>query len=197
MVRSTFRSILSKALLLTTVVLSAPVSADILTGSTVFNFSPNPSVSLNLTVNTTSNVIDIIMSGRNDGWFAVGFGNTDMDGTYAMVIDQLGALTEYQLGNFGMNTELSGVGSVVNSNVVGSTRTVQIQRPYTTSGAPYDVFPSLGGSYPLAGATGAGAFGYHLNRGPGSVFLTSVPEPSSALLVLASVGACFLKRRRR
>ncbi len=196
MVQSAIR-LISKVLLLTTVVLVSPLKADILTGSTTFNFSPNPSVALNLTVDTTSNVIDIVMSGRNDGWFAVGFGNTDMDGTYAMVIDQLGGLSEYQLGPFGANTLLSGVGSVISSNVVGSTRTVQIQRPYTTSGPPYDVFPTLGGSYPLAGATGAGAFGYHLNRSGGSVFLTAVPEPSSGLLVLASVGACFLKRRRR
>ncbi len=126
------------------------------------------------------------MSGRNDGWFAVGFGNTDMDGTYAMVIDQLGGLSEYQLGPFGANTLLSGVGSVISFECCGIDSNSSNPASIHYVGPPYDVFPTLGGSYPLAGATGAGLFGYHLNRSGGSVFLTAVPEPSSALLVLAS-----------
>ncbi len=198
MISSRLLAMFPKAFLLALVVFSSPVKADIMTGSTVFNFSPNPSVGLNnLTVNTTSNVIDIVMSGRSDGWFAVGFGNNTMDGTYAMVIDQLGNLSEYQLGPFGSNTELIGVASTISSSITGSTRTVQIQRPFTTSGFPFDVFPSTPGSYPLAAATGPGAFGYHLNRSGGSVLLSSVPEPSSVLLVIASAGAFFFNRRRR
>jgi hypothetical protein len=199
MIHSYLRAIFSKALLLALIAFSSPVNADILTGSSVFNFSPNPSVGLNaLTVNTNSNMIDIVMSGRNDGWFAVGFGNTEMDGTYAIVIDEAGGITEYQLSQFGQNNVvLQPTISQISNSVLASTRTVHLQRPTTTSGPPYDVFPVTAGSYPLVSATGAGAFGYHLNRAPGSVFLSSVPEPTSMLLVLASVGACLLNRRRR
>ncbi len=174
--------------------------ADLLTGNTLFNFAPNPSVALNLlNVDTTSNMVDIVMSGRNDGWFAIGFGNNVMDGTYAIVINQTGASSEYMLGNFGANTLLASSVSIVSSNVVGSTRTIHLQRGREGIGAEYYNFPTVPGTILLAGATGPGAFGFHQNRSGGSVTLSAIPEPASASLIVAGglIALGFRRRNRR
>jgi hypothetical protein len=173
--------------------------AELLTGNTLFNFAPNPSVSLDLLlVNTTSNLVDIYMSGRNDGWFAIGFGNNTMDDTYAIIIDQAGASSEYKLGPFGANTLIASTVSLVSSNVVGSTRTVHLQRSRDLGvGFPdHYVYPTTPGTVLLAGATGPGAFGYHLSRNGGSVQLSAIPEPASTSLILAGGMIALVSRRR-
>ena len=173
--------------------------AELLTGNTLFNFAPNPSVALNLlAVNTTSNMVDIIMSGRNDGWFAIGFGNNTMDDTYAIIIDQTGASSEYKLGIFGSNTLIASTVSLVSSNVAGSTRTVHLQRGRDLGIAFPDhyAYPTAPGTVLLAGATGRGAFGYHLNRAGGSVTLSAIPEPASTLLIFAGGLVALVSRRR-
>ncbi len=199
---SNFRTQMSLALiqcLLITVVFVSTIRADILTGTTVFSFAPNPSVGLNLSVDTSTDLADIVLSGRSDGWFSVGFGRTDMDGTYAIVIDQFGLPSEYRLGNFGTNTLLTSTVSTISSSIDSGTRTVRLQRSRDLGVAFPDhfVFPTMPGEILLAGATGPGAFGYHLNRDGGAVTLSAIPEPSAVWLVSAIGGVAFLRLRSR
>ncbi len=178
----------------------ASAKADLLTGNTLFDFAPNPSVALNLSVDTSLNLVDVYMSGRNDGWFAIGFGNNTMDDTYAIIIDQAGASSEYKLGIFGSNTLLATTVSIVSTNVVGSTRTVHLQRSRDLglSFPDHYAYPTVPGGVLLAGATGPGPFGYHQNRSGGSVTLSvsAIPEPASASLMFVGVLGALVRQRR-
>jgi len=178
---------------------SVSLRAEIITGMTIFDFTPDPSVGLNLSVNTSSNLVDIFMSGRNDGWFAVGFGRRDMDRTYAIVVDQAGMPSEYRLANFGFgNALLANNLSLISNSVNGTIRSVHLQRPRDLGSSLPDhfVFPSLPGDIDLAGASSSGAFGFHANRDGGSITLSAVPEPGSTSLVVACAVVVFGLRRR-
>jgi len=184
---------------------NVPLRADlILTGTTLFDFGPQfgpQSIGLDLSVNPSSNVVDIFMSGRSDGWFAVGFDSTNMINTYAIIITQTGAPVEYLLQEFGVgNAVIAPTVSVIGSSVVGSKRTVHLRRDLDLGGGfpQHYVFPTEPGFVALAGATGPGAFNQHDHRRSGDItlFATAVPEPSSTLLVVVcAVGLFGLHRR--
>jgi len=172
----------------------------ILSGATNFDFGLQ-SIGINLSLNPSSNVVDIFMSGRTDGWFAIGFDNTNMIDTYAIVITQTGAPVEYRLQEFGIdNLLIAPTVSVIGSNVVGSTRTVHLRRELDlgSSFPQHYAFPTTPDFVALAGATGPGTFEFHDHRGGGGItlFATAVPEPSSTLLlVVCAVGLFGLRRR--
>ncbi len=178
-------NLLRKILFVITLLVSLQVNlrtlhADLIVGSTIFDFSPNPSVSLGLSINTDSNTADIFMSGRSDGWFAIGFGSTTMANTYAIVVENTGNVDEYQLQQFGFgNILLTDQITVVSNEVTGMDRTVHLQRALDVGQPGYYVFPTIASTVNLAGASGPGPFGYHLSRSAGSITLTAVPEPSS------------------
>jgi len=143
------------------------------------------------------------MSGRTDGWFAIGFGNDNMINTYAIVITETGAPLEYILQVFGVgNAVITPTVSVIGSSVVGSTRTVHLQRSLDLGPNPdflqHYVFPTDPGFVALAGATGPGAFIQHDHRDGGGIilFATAVPEPSSTLLLVACAVGLFGLRCR-
>ena len=180
--------------------LKAGVVTEILTGEAFFNFAPNPSVGLDLSINLSSNVVDIFMSGRDDGWFGIGFGNDNMDDTYAIVITQTGAPSEYRLGTFGVNTPIDSTVSVIGSSVVDSIRTIHLQRAADLGVAfpQHFAFPTTPGFLALAGATGPGGFNFHQNRGGNVITLSAsaVPEPGSVSLVIACASGFYIVRRR-
>jgi hypothetical protein len=52
------------------------------------------SITLDITLNTNTDSVDVEISGPASGYFAVGFGGTGMNGTYIMLVNVNGTVHE-------------------------------------------------------------------------------------------------------
>lgn len=183
-------------LLLAFVASPAMLSADVFVGNTSWSFSPNPGIELDVTIDTDTDMVDIIMTGRTDGWYGVGFGNNVMLNTYGIVVYQDGTYDERRLDYSG-GTVLGSSLTLVSSSVSGSERTSHFQRNRIGISGDHYTFQNTAGLMDLIGASDAGVFSYHggTNRSPNSVMLNAIPEPS-AVFVLTGLTLGMIVRRR-
>ena len=82
-------------------------------------------MTLDVTLNTSTDSVDVEISGPASGYFAVGFGGTGMNGTYIMLVNSNGTVKERKLGqwNGGLTFCLSIFYSAITSS---GTRTAYI-----------------------------------------------------------------------
>ena len=172
------------------------VNADIVTGSQTMFLPPN-TVSLDLSINDATDQVDIIAQGRTDGWFGIGFGNTVMNGTYAIIYEFGGGVTERKLGNHNPGSVLASTVSLVSDTSSGGVRTVHLQRTLDVGNSDYFTFTATPGNIDLISATRTGNFGFH-----GSSFtisniqLSQIPEPTSGVIIgLVFASGALLRRR--
>ena len=117
-----------------------------LTGSVVLNSTMNQV--LKLDINNSTGRVNIIFSGNIDGWFGVGFNNTDMRATYTIIVDVTGIIYEYYLGSGTCSPECDTLLKptfYINSNTMnGNTRSINIDRSINdnSNGAMYFNFPT-------------------------------------------------------
>ena len=127
------------------------VYADI-SGMVVLNSTMNQKLSLDIipdsnNKNTMGNV-NIVFSGSTQGWYGVGFNNSDMKATYAIIVDSSGITYEYYLGSGtcspGCCTQLRNTYSVNSNTMNNGVRTVNITRGINdnSNGAEYFTFPT-------------------------------------------------------
>eukprot|EP01084_Bolivina_argentea_P059195 108053_1 len=148
------------------------------TGSVVMNSTVGQSLTVTVIPDSNSKTgghVNIVFSGSTQGWYAVGFNNTDMTATYSIVVDYSGIIYEYYLGHGtcspGCDTLLKPT-YYVNSNMIDANlRIINITRPIAddVNGAEYFVFPTAATDLQLIWAWGvkgqmfqeATAMGYH------------------------------------
>jgi hypothetical protein len=132
------------------------------------------SMTLDITMNTNTDSIDIEISGPSTGYYSIGFGNTGMNGTYILLVNSNGTMAERKLGQYNGGSVLTS--SIAYSTVTtGSNRTAYIEGSRIGATANHYTFPANGGSVPLIWATGGTSFGNHgnANRGTGAINLTN------------------------
>ena len=133
-------------------------------------------VDVRVSINRASAVATLTLScAANGSWFGVGLNASTMDGTFALVVDGSGALTEHQLGMHAAGAVLPASAKVTSSAVIAGRRTVVAQLPLT--GPNFDFAGLAAGSLPLIAAAGAGpTFAYHKLRTTGEVVLGHVGD---------------------
>ncbi|MAD31833.1 MAG: hypothetical protein CL854_06415 [Cryomorphaceae bacterium] len=144
--------------------------AQIYSGTT----SLGSSMTLSVTMNTTTDSLEMEISGPSSGYFSVGFGSTGMNGTYILLVNSNGTMAERKLGQYNGGSVLT---SSITYNTVtnGTTRTAYIEGSRIGATANHYTFPANGGSIPLIWAIGGTSFGNHgnANRGIGSINLVN------------------------
>ena len=144
--------------------------AQIYSGTT----SLGSSITLDITMNTTTDSLEMEFSGPSSGYFSVGFGSTGMNGTYILLVNSNGTMAERKLGQYNGGSVLTS--SIAYSAVTaGSTRTAYIERSRIGASTNHYTFPVSGGSIPLIWAKGGTSFGNHgnANRGIGTINLVN------------------------
>ena len=152
------------------ILLSFTVQAQIYSGTT----SLGSSMTLDITMNTTTDSLEMELSGPSSGYFSVGFGSTGMNGTYILLVNSNGTMAERKLGQYNGGSVLTS--SIAYSAVTaGSTRTAYIERSRIGATANHYTFSATGGSVPLIWAKGGSSFGNHgnANRGIGTINLVN------------------------
>ena len=152
------------------ILLSFTGQAQIYSGTT----SLGSSMTLEITMNTTTDSLEMEFSGPSSGYFSVGFGSTGMNGTYILLVNSNGTMAERKLGQYNGGSVLTS--SIAYSAVTaGTTRTAYIERSRIGASANHYTFPANGGSIPLIWAKGGTSFGNHgnANRGIGTINLVN------------------------
>lgn len=140
------------------------------------------SVNVSFLLDPANESIQLGLSCESNGaWFGVGLNQTEMDGTYAVVVDGTGAVSEHSLGMHAAGTQLPSTITVVSNKLVDAVRTVVLRLPTgagAAAGAP-DWSKVQPGSFPIITAVGSTpTLSYHKFHAAGTVVLGSVGHPS-------------------
>ena len=152
------------------ILLSFIGQAQIYSGTT----SLGSSMTLNVTMNTTTDSLEMEFSGPSSGYFSVGFGSTGMNGTYILLVNSNGTMAECKLGQYNGGSVLTS-SIAYSADTAGTTRTAYIERSRIGATANHYTFPANGGSITLIWAKGGSSFGNHgnANRGIGTINLVN------------------------
>jgi len=113
--------------------------AQIYSGTT----SLGSSITLDITMNTTTDSLEMEFSGPSSGYFSVGFGSTGMNGTYILLVNSNGTMAERKLGQYNGGSVLTS--SIAYSAVTAATsRTAYIERSRSGASTNHYTFPVSG-----------------------------------------------------
>ena len=138
--------------------------------TSILNLVNDQSISFYL--DDTSQHIAIVLTGPADVYYAVGFGNNMMDGTYTIVVDGFGGVTERILGSHSPGIMLQSSLIVMVNEVKDGIRTVAVLRDINMHHEDYYNFlpfvQSCNNGIPLIYAYGfSPSFGFHEQWGNG------------------------------
>ena len=143
---STYQLIMKNLYLSLTLLLGMTLQAQIYQGSA----SLGTNITLDVTMNTNTDSVDVEISGPSSGYFSVGFGGTGMNGTYIMLVNSNGTVGERKLGQWNGGSALTS--SISYSAITSSgTRTAYIERARVGASANHYTFPATGGVFRLSG----------------------------------------------
>eukprot|EP01084_Bolivina_argentea_P237166 398674_1 len=97
-------------------------------------------ISIVACVNLTESMIDIYISGPVDQWYGIGFGNTVMKNTYAIVADD--TVEEYILGDHVSGNKFSSSINIINDTIISGDRHIHVSRSLIGQGAHHFSFPN-------------------------------------------------------
>ncbi len=146
------------------------------------------SLSLDITLNTTTDSVSMEFSGPSSGYYAVGFDGTSMTNTYTVVVNSNGTVQERKLGNHQGGNVLS-ASVTYNAVVAGGVRTAYIERARAGASGNHYTFSSNGGAINLIWAKGGTSFGNHggSNRGFASINLVDQCNIPNTLLATQNI----------
>eukprot|EP01043_Picozoa_sp_COSAG02_P015604 COSAG02_NODE_668_length_18685_cov_185.638976_10_plen_570_part_00 len=138
-------------------------------------------VSIHLNMNEHQNMVTIELSGPDKVWFGGGFGADAMSGTYSIVVDGEGKVSEHKLGNHAPGTVLQPSVKVISSKLLNGRRTVTLTRQIKLAdyaGNYYD-FDLTSTILPVISAVGSGpTFSYHKTHSVATVTLFAESAPT-------------------
>ena len=138
-------------------------------------------VLIQLNMDEHTNLVTIELSGPDKVWFGSGFGANEMTGTYSIVVDGQGKVSEHKLGPHAPGTVLQPSVKILSSTVVDGRRTVTLTRPIKLAdyaGNYYD-FDLATTSLPIISAVGSGpVFSYHKTHSLATVALFAESAPT-------------------
>ena len=120
----------------------------------------------NINIDADTEITTLTLTGPSNAWFAIGFGNLDMQGTDVFRTNGSTIVDAYSSGNALPAQDASQDWDLVSNNVSGSTRTIVATRANNTGDSNDHVFSASAGSLSVIYAIGnTTTYGYHASRG--------------------------------
>lgn len=140
-------------------------------GNTTVNTSQN--MSIEVATYAVGDSVVITMNGPSNVWFAYGFGGSSMAGTYCIVTNGTGNVSERKLGNHNQGSSLASSLTASSTSVSGGIRTTVVKRSLTGMNSDYFTFPSSSTGFSIIWAYGSGVnLSSHTGRGASMINLT-------------------------
>ena len=106
----------------------------------LFDNAQSTDQQVNIELFFDDNLMQMTYSGPSTNWYGIGFNNTVMTFTYAIIIDGEGNLQERQLGMNSPGMILPTTVEKLNDNVSNGVRTVKLSRPMIGNNSDYFTF---------------------------------------------------------
>ena len=121
----------------------------------------------NINIDADTNITTLTLAGPSNAWFAIGFGNLDMQGTDVFRTNGSTIVDAYSSGNALPAQDAIQDWDLVSNNVSGSTRTIVATRANNTGDSNDYIFNASAGSLSVIYAKGSSSnYAYHGgNRG--------------------------------
>ena len=122
----------------------------------------------NINIDADTNITTLTLAGPSNAWFAIGFGNSNMNGTDILMTDGSSTLRDaYSTSTATPQAEASQDWTLVSNNISGSTRTIVATRANNTGDSNDYIFNASAGSLSVIYAKGSSSnYAYHGgNRG--------------------------------
>ena len=121
----------------------------------------------NINIDADTDITTLTLAGPSNAWFAIGFGNSNMNGTDILMTDGSSTLRDaYSTSTVTPQAEASQDWVLVSNNISGSTRTIVATRANNTGDSNDHVFSASAGSLSVIYAIGnTTTYGYHASRG--------------------------------
>jgi hypothetical protein len=149
-------------------------------------------------LNDATQQATISITGPDNKWFGVGFGNDVMQDTYA-ILAQDGFVEERKMESFGAGVALAPSFSLLSDSTSGGLRTLELTRPLAGATPDHYTFLAAEAAIPIIAAHGRDLlFEYHEDRAPSTLsFSRAVPVPGALPLCLVTLGALAPRRATR
>lgn len=162
-----------KSIAVLSVLFTGVVSAQSFVGSTVVNSQNN--MGIDVVTYPAGDSVVITMTGPSNVWFGFGFGGSSMNGTYSIICDGAGNVSERRLGNHNSGSQLSSSFTSTTTSVSGSVRTTVVKRSMTGMNSSYFTFPGGGTGFSVIWAFGFGSsLNSHTKRGATALSFNAV-----------------------
>jgi hypothetical protein len=122
----------------------------------------------NINIDADTDITTLTLAGPSNAWFAIGFGNSNMNGTDILMTDGSSTLRDaYSTSTATPQAEASQDWTLVSNNISGSTRTIVATRANNTGDSNDYIFNASAGSLSVIYAKGSSSnYAYHGgNRG--------------------------------
>ena len=122
----------------------------------------------NINIDADTEITTLTLTGPSNAWFAIGFGNSNMNGTDILMTDGSSTLRDaYSTSTVTPQAEASQDWVLVSNNISGSTRTIVATRANNTGDSNDYIFNASAGSLSVIYAKGSStSYAYHGgNRG--------------------------------
>jgi len=121
----------------------------------------------NINIDADTNITTLTLTGPSNAWFAIGFGNLDMQGTDVFRTNGSTIVDAYSSGNALPAQDSSQDWTLVSNTVSGSNRTIVATRANNTGDSDDHIFSASAGSLSVIYAKGTStSYAYHGgNRG--------------------------------
>ena len=122
----------------------------------------------NINIDADTDITTLTLAGPSNAWFAIGFGNSNMNGTDILMTDGSSTLRDaYSTSTVTPQAEASQDWVLVSNNISGSTRTIVATRANNTGDSNDYIFNASAGSLSVIYAKGSSSnYAYHGgNRG--------------------------------
>jgi len=148
----------------------------------------NSFVNTSIAIDPAASTVKLTLSGPASVWFAVGYGGVVMKGTYAVVVDGSGHVTERALGDHTSGDELASSVTVASSSMTDGIRTIVLTRSVLGASPSHFSFNTSDASVALITAVGSGpTLAYHREKTTVTAWLLPTRAPNVS-------GACVCAR---
>ena len=133
----------------------------------------------NINIDADTDITTLTLTGPSNAWFAIGFGNSDMNGTDIFMTTGSSIQDSYSSSNGPPQPDASQDWTLVSNTVSGSNRTIVATRANNTGDSDDHIFSASAGSLSVIYAKGSStSYAYHGgNRGFTTLSVTlGIPE---------------------